>query len=82
MKDMTCWEIMNCHNERCVARSQPDVACWEMVKQLADYRAEFDICSDCLVYVVKTGTLHLTEGEVAALAAQRNNCLLANGGSC
>lgn len=82
MKDMTCWDIMNCHDEGCVARTNPDVACWELVRQLEDYRAEFDICSDCLVFVVKTGALDLTESEVAAMAAQRNNCLLANSGSC
>ena len=68
MKDMNCWNIMNCNDESCVARSKPDVACWELVKQLKDYRAEFDICSDCIVFVLKTGSLNMTETEVAAMA--------------
>lgn len=76
MKNMFCWEIMNCEDGDCIVRRNPDKECWEMVKELEDYRAEFDICSDCIVYVVKTGSLNISEQEIAFLSAQKHNCIL------
>lgn len=77
MKNFTCWEIMNCHDEACVARTMPEKECWEIVAGLEDYRAEFNICADCLVYVLKTGHITLSEQEISVMAASKS-CVLAN----
>lgn len=75
MKDLACWDIMNCHDESCVARKTVGKECWEIVTELEDYRAEFDVCADCLVYVLKTGRIELSEHEVAVMAASKS-CVL------
>ena len=75
MKDLPCWEVMNCHDEACVARKEPERNCWELVLELEDYRAEFAICRDCLVYVLKNGLLGLSAGEMEAISSGR--CALA-----
>ena len=75
MKELSCWDIMNCQGEDCPARQQPDVNCWEIVQEMEDYRAEFNICRDCLVYVLKTGTAMLSEQEVVDIA--NHKCALA-----
>ena len=77
MKGLSCWEIMNCHGTDCQARKNPELECWEVVKQLGDYRSEFDICSDCLVYVLKGGSMSLSESELDNITAQRIDCVLA-----
>ena len=67
MEDLPCWEIMKCKDKECVARNRIDTACWEIVRELGDYRASFDVCKDCLVYVLKTGSLNLSDQEVATM---------------
>lgn len=80
MEDLPCWEIMKCNDEHCLARKSSSKACWEIVRELGDYRAGFDVCKDCLVYVLKTGSLHLSDQEMEAMASSKN-CVLANGDS-
>nr|MBF0221081.1 hypothetical protein [Desulfobulbaceae bacterium] len=75
MKNLACWDIMNCHDESCVVRGMVDKECWEIVAELEDYRAEFDVCADCLVYVLKTGSITLSDQEVAVMAASKS-CVL------
>lgn len=76
MKELPCWTIMNCDNLTCVARHHHAKECWEIVKGLEDYRAEFNICSDCLVSVLKTGSLALSPRDLDSLSNARN-CPLA-----
>lgn len=58
MKELPCWTIMSCGNQTCAARRYyPQQQCWEIVHELEDYRAEFNVCADCLVYVLKTDRL-------------------------
>ena len=77
MKNLTCWEIMACHDEDCVARTMPEKECWEIVVDLEDYRAEFNICADCLVYVLKNGSVVLSDQDIAVMA-EKKSCVLAN----
>ena len=76
MEDLPCWEIMKCKDDECVARERTDVSCWEIVRELGDYRAGFDVCKDCLVYVLKTGSLNLSEQEIATMSNIKT-CVLA-----
>ncbi len=77
MKDCPCWEIMNCHDESCIARKTPEKECWEIVVELEDYRTQFNICEDCLVYVLKTGKINLSDQEIAVMAACKS-CVLSS----
>lgn len=71
MKELPCWAIMNCESRTCVTREQDDQACWEIVQGLEDYRAEFNICPDCLVYVLKTESLAFSPHDLSQLASER-----------
>jgi len=72
VKDLSCWEIMNCQGpDDCPARLHPDKNCWELIQEMEDYRAEFNICRDCLVYVVKTGALLLSDQEMHEIAQEK-----------
>ncbi len=65
IKDLPCWEIMNCSDTgNCPARKDTKRSCWEIARELSDYRAEFDICPDCIVYVVKNTNLSLSAHEI------------------
>ncbi len=66
IKDLPCWEIMNCGSSRrnCPARKDTKQACWEIVKELSDHRTEFDICPDCIVYMVKNTNLFMSTREI------------------
>jgi len=78
LKDLACWEIMHCDGSvTCPARQNPDRPCWEIVRDLEDHRAEFDICGDCLVFVVKSAQGRLSRSEVDAIATHRGICPLA-----
>jgi hypothetical protein len=77
MKNLACWEIMNCHDGSCVARAMPEKECWEIVIELEDYRTEFNICADCLVYVLKNGSVTLSDQDIAVMASNKA-CVLAN----
>ncbi len=68
---------MNCHDQSCIARKMPHKECWEIVIELEDYRAEFDVCADCLVYVVKNGSVTLSDEEMVVMAKNKS-CVLAS----
>lgn len=50
--DWPCWEIKKCENSDCPARSEPETPCWEIVGRLKDFRSAFNICTDCIVYML------------------------------
>jgi hypothetical protein len=48
-----------------------------MVRELSDYRVEFDICPDCIVYVVKNTNLSLSAQEINQVREKGNgSCML------
>lgn len=78
IKDLPCWEIMSCSDtENCPARKNTELACWELVRELADYRVEFDICPDCIVYVVKNTDITLSAHEIREARAEgHGSCMM------
>jgi hypothetical protein len=74
LRERHCWEIMQCQGtESCPARLQPDKACWEIARELDDYRSVCKICQDCLVFVLKNGKIFLPAKE-ERLPAQQAGC--------
>jgi len=69
--NMKCWEIMNCNNLDCPARSEPETPCWEIAKKIEDYRNVSNTCRDCVVYLLKKNTAILSKREVENILNQR-----------
>jgi hypothetical protein len=75
--DWPCWEIMKCEGtEDCPARKRPDLNCWEIANEMDDYRKAFNICKDCIVYMLKAENTVLTQQEVRNIMNLKSNCAL------
>ncbi len=78
VSELPCWEIMKCKSpEKCQAYQNPEIACWELVKVLGDYRSTFHVCQDCLVYLLKQEDCMLSEADMKTILANRGVCVLA-----
>ena len=76
--DFPCWEIMKCEGtEDCPARKRPDLNCWEIASEMDDYRKAFNICNDCIVYMLKAENTVLTKQEMQTIMKQKSACLIA-----
>lgn len=72
-----CWEITKCgRKEGCSARQHLDTPCWEIASNLGDYRSNFNICKDCIVYVSKEGESELSEEEIRQILEKKGVCVL------
>ena len=75
--DLPCWEIMKCEGtDDCPARKHPDMNCWEIASELDDYRKAFNICNDCIVYMLKADNSVLTKQEMQTIIQQKRECVL------
>ena len=48
-----CWDIMNCDNQDCHARLEPETPCWEVARRIEAYHNVSNTCYDCIVYIFK-----------------------------
>jgi len=73
-----CWEIMKCDKSaNCAARKNPDRPCWEIARENGDdYRHYFNICRDCIVYVLKTENSDLSSRQVKNIVDAKTSCRL------
>jgi hypothetical protein len=72
---------MKCEGtEDCPARKRPDLNCWEIASEMDDYRKAFNICKDCIVYMLKAENTVLTQQEVRNIMNQKSNCSFQVGG--
>ena len=72
----TCWEIMQCGNQRCAARIQRNTPCWEIASKLDDYRTALNVCSDCIVYLSCHKNSSLSAKEIDEILKQKGVCIL------
>ena len=74
-----CWEIMKCQGtDNCPAKNDPQTPCWEIAQKLEDYRSAFNICKDCLVYLLKQDDKVFTEHEIQVIMEKKGTtCALA-----
>ena len=67
-----CWKLMGCDNkESCPARQESEKSCWQVVRELDDYRNAFKICQDCIVFMLKNGKSSLSEQEVHTIMERK-----------
>ena len=48
-----CWDIMNCDNQECHARREPETPCWEIAKRIDSFHNISNTCDDCIVFIFK-----------------------------
>ena len=48
-----CWDIMNCDNQECHARREPETPCWEIAQRTNSFHNISNTCDDCIVFVFK-----------------------------
>ena len=76
--NMYCWEIMQCSKSKnCQAKKNPERLCWEIASEKDDdYRHYFNICRDCIVYVLKTDSSILSDQEIKNVVEAKTGCTL------
>ena len=52
--------------------------CWEMAREHGDFRSAFNICDDCIVFILKHGTTILSEKEVRSIEKREVSCSFFN----
>jgi len=71
--NLKCWEITQCSDMDCRARSEPETPCWEITKQFNDsFCAKYKICEDCLVYLIKQEKTAFSKDEIKNILHARN----------
>ncbi len=74
-----CWKIIGCNKkEQCPVGQQEGKQCWEIVREMDDYRTAMKICEDCLVYLSKEENSVLTADDIEAIMTRKGVCVLAS----
>jgi hypothetical protein len=72
---LSYWGIEKCKGVVSFSTQEhPDKPCWEMAREADDFRSAFNICEDCLVYVLKNGTKLLSEQEIHSIGNREVRC--------
>ena len=69
--DMKCWDIMNCSNLDCTAKSEPENSCWEIAKRIDAFQNVSHTCRDCIVHLLKEETSGFSIKESQNIIRQR-----------
>ena len=76
--NLACWAITNCRDsENCLAKKYPDRDCWEIASEVNDHRSAFEICEDCIVFLLKGKDSSLSNQEKKSIIAHKVECALA-----
>ena len=70
-RDLKCWEITNCENLNCPARSEPETPCWEIAQRNGAYHDISNTCRDCIVPVLKKEASVLGNKEIQDILLHR-----------
>ena len=74
---LPCWEITKCEGtDDCPARRAVDTPCWEIARDLDDYRNALNVCGDCIVYISKHADTGLSTEEISSILEQKGVCSL------
>lgn len=70
-----CWEIMNCDaSKKCPAKIRPETPCWEIAREMADYRYILQICTDCIVHVLSAEGAGLSKNDKQTKMLHKASC--------
>jgi len=64
---------MDCNAfKKCPAKIRPETPCWEITREMGDYRYILQICEDCIVYILKEKADVLSKKELHEIIIQRS----------
>lgn len=67
-----CWEIMQCENsDDCPARKNPQKRCWEIACESGGDMHALNICTDCIVHIIKDDNSLLSNQEIMKIMEAR-----------
>lgn len=52
--------------------------CWKMATEVGDFRSAFNICEDCIVFLLNNGTLILSELDIHSIRNREVRCKFFN----
>ena len=55
-------------------KEYPEKSCWEMASDVDDFRSAFNICEDCIVFILKNGTIPISEKEFRSIGQREVSC--------
>ena len=67
------WEF-----EECKGKGLQGIPCWEMASKSDDFRSAFNICDDCIVFLLNTATTFLSEKEIRSIGNREVSCKFYN----
>ena len=70
-EDWPCWEIMKCNPEQaaqCPAY-HAEMPCWDVMREID--ALSFNICRDCIVYVIKQKDSIFSKEEILSIMHQK-----------
>jgi hypothetical protein len=71
-QELNCWEIIGCKKtDECLAKKNPGEPCWEIAIKAHGYGSSFNICRDCLVFVIKQKPSVLSGEEITKIIATK-----------
>ncbi len=70
---MKCWEIINCDNLDCLARSEPETPCWKIAKRVGAFHNVSNSCRDCIVHLLQNETSVIRKQEIGEILSHRGN---------
>jgi len=77
LNSLPCWEITKCEGtDDCPARRAADTPCWEIARDLDDYRNSMNVCGDCIVYISKHDDAGLSSEEIDSIFEKKGVCSL------
>ena len=56
------------------SKAYQEKPCWEMASEVGDFRSAFNICADCIVYLLKNGTTLLSEKQICSIGNREVSC--------
>lgn len=72
-KHQECMDVVQCEVfEYNLVNSQNKTSCWEMARQVKDFRYLYNICQDCIVYLFGQDNNVFTQNEMENILAKRN----------
>jgi len=52
----------------------PEKPCWAIASEAGDFRSAFNICEDCIVFLLESGTTLLSEEEIRSIENREISC--------
>lgn len=73
LNNLKCWEIIHCDHQDCLARSEPEIPCWQLARRVGSYRDISNTCRDCIVYLLQKEASSFSRKQIREILSCREN---------